>query len=548
MIPSVAPKRTAAGGGKEVAAGEIAELRARVASLEADLARERSAREWIEQSSEAAWRCELDVPLAPALAEDAQIDHIYRHARLADGNDAMARMYGFTKADEIRGVRLGSMLPPEDAANREFLRAFIRSGYRLEGAESHELDRDGRSRWFSNSLVGVVEDGLLVRALGTQRDVTDRKDLEEDLRQAMKMEALGRLAAGLAHDFNNLLTAIIGHAEMADERLPEGSEVRHDVDSISVAAERAASLTRQLLAIARRQVVQPVALDLNEVIRRLESVLTRLLPRDVTLVTQLAPGLWPVLADRGQMEQVLLNLAVNARDAMPGGGRLELETSNVELESGEHVAVLVSDSGTGMDDEVRRHLFEPYFTTKEVGRGSGLGLATCHGIVAQTGGRIEVTTEPERGSTFRVSLPRAPVAAPAAPAPRDETELDAPRGTENVLVVEDEPAVRLLACRVLRALGYEVVEARNGDEALEVLQRRSSTIDLMLTDMVMPRMSGRELAERARRVDPGLRILFMSGYPGSSVLDGDAAVRHFLPKPFTRAVLASAVRQALDLN
>src|SRR5712691_10651408 len=344
-------------------------------------------RSFIAQSSEGVSRLEIDPPVPIKLPEEEQIDRLYAGARIAECNDAMARMYGFSEARELIGTLLADLHNVTDPANREQIRTFIRAGYRIADSETREHDREGRSRVFLNNVVGFLEDGHLVRVWGTQRDMTDQRHLEQQFRQSQKMEAVGQLAGGIAHDFNNLLTAILGNTQLLLRDLPPGDAKRGDVEEIRKASERAASLTRQLLAYSRRQMLQPEVLDLNGVVAEMDRMLRRLIGEHIALVTVLAPELGRVRADPNQLEQVIVNLAVNARDAMPDGGKLTIETANVELDAtyaqahlgsvpGSYAMVAVTDTGVGMDATVRAHLFEPFFTTKEVGKGTGLGLAT----------------------------------------------------------------------------------------------------------------------------------------------------------------------------
>src|SRR5213593_3854093 len=418
-------------------------------------------RSFIAQSSEGVSRLEIDPPVPISLSEEEQIDRLYAGARIAECNDAMARMYGYEEARDLVGTTLADLHNVTDPTNREQIRAFIRTGYRMSDSETREHDREGRPRVFLNNVVGFVEDGHLVRVWGTQRDVTAQRHLEEQFRQSQKMEAVGQLAGGIAHDFNNLLTAILGNTQLLLRDLPPGDSKRGDVEEIRKASERAASLTRQLLAYSRRQMLQPVVLDLNGVVAEMDKMLRRLIGEHIALVTVLAPELGRVRADPNQLEQVIVNLAVNARDAMPDGGKLTIGTANVELDEtfaqahlgsvpGPCAMLAVSDTGAGMDATVRAHLFEPFFTTKEVGKGTGLGLATVYGIVKQSGGYISVYSEPGHGSSFKIYLPR--ITAPAGPAGGAQ-KTGAERGTETVLVVEDEPAVLTLSRRALGAQG-----------------------------------------------------------------------------------------------
>jgi two-component system, cell cycle sensor histidine kinase and response regulator CckA len=401
------------------------------------------------------------------------------------------------------------------------------------------------------------EAGAVLGAIAVNEDVTERLLLEERLHQAQKMEAVGRLAGGVAHDFNNLLTVIIGCGDLLLQALPPEGPGRALAEEVAKAGERAASLTRRLLAFSRKQALAPKVLDLNALVADLEGLLRRLLGEDVALTTALQPGLRPVRADPGQLEQVLMNLAANARDAMPQGGRLTVETRNVNLDEGyarlrpevrpgPYALLAVSDTGHGMTEEVKAHLFEPFFTTKGQGSGTGLGLATAFGVVKASGGHIEVYSEPGAGSTFKVYLPRAEDAQ--RPRKSYPGNAAAPPGAEAVLVVEDEAAVRALTCQVLKGLGYAVLEAANGEEALRACGPGGRRVDLLVTDVVMPGLGGRQLAERLLALHPGLRVLYLSGYPD------DAVVRHgileqevnFLQKPFSPAALAQKVREVLD--
>ncbi len=513
-------------------------------------------RSFIAQSSEGVSRLEIDPPVPINLPEEEQIDRLYGGARIAECNDAMARMYGLSEARELVGTRLADLHTVSDPANREQIRTFIRSGYRISDSETREHDRDGRSRVFLNNVIGFLEDGHLVRVWGTQRDVTDQRHLEEQFRQSQKMEAVGQLAGGIAHDFNNLLTAILGNAQLLLRDLPAGDAKRGDVEEIRKASERAASLTRQLLAYSRRQMLQPVVLDLNVVVAEMDKMLRRLIGEHIALATVLAPDLGRVRADPNQIEQVIVNLAVNARDAMTEGGKLTIETANIDLDEpfaqthlgslpGPYAMLAVTDSGTGMDGTVRAHLFEPFFTTKEVGKGTGLGLATVYGIVKQSDGYISVYSEPGHGSSFKIYLPR--ITAPAGPAGAAQ-KTGAERGTETVLVVEDEPAVLTLSRRALEAHGYVVLAASDAAAAMRIVERHGGTIHLLVTDVVMPGLSGRELADRLTSRRPGIRVLYMSGYPGDAVVQHGALPlgSAFLQKPFSADGLARKVRDVLD--
>jgi nitrogen-specific signal transduction histidine kinase/CheY-like chemotaxis protein len=397
--------------------------------------------------------------------------------------------------------------------------------------------------------------GEITHFIAIKVEVTERKRLEQQLRQAQKMEAVGRLAGGVAHDFNNLLTIISGYSELLLEHPGEVEPLRGYVNEIRNASGRAASLTRQLLAFSRQQVLAPRVLDLNAVVANVEKMLKRLIGEDIDLVTVLGESLWPVKADPGQLEQVLLNLAVNARDAMPKGGMLTIETANVEMDKsyaqrhfplspGPYVLLAFSDTGIGMDAETQARLFEPFFTTKEMGKGTGLGLATVYGIVKQSGGYIWVYSKVGKGTTFKIYLPRSDEVAESEPR---RNGVKAQSGTETLLLVEDEEAVRALVRSALKEKGYRVLEASGGEEALKLSEQYGGPIDLLVTDVVMPQMSGPELADRLANSHPQIKVLYISGYTDYAglhhgALDLGAA---FLQKPFSPEALARKVREVL---
>jgi len=392
---------------------------------------------------------------------------------------------------------------------------------------------------------------------GTGIDITERKQLEEQLRQSQKMEAVGKLAGGVAHDFNNLLTIITGYSQLLFDRVGPDSPLRGNLMEIKKAGDRASSLTQQLLAFSRRQVLKPKVLDLNAVVAGLEGMLQRLVGEDIHLVTALDPELGPVKADPGQIEQVIMNLVVNARDAMPKGGRLTIETANVERTTSDIqgqslkgparcARLAVSDTGCGMDAQTQARIFEPFFTTKEVGKGTGLGLSTVYGIVQQSGGHIEVSSEVGRGTTFEIYLSRVDDAVEERGG--DTVAADLPRGAETVLVVEDEPGVRALVRDTLRMRGYSVLEARHGIEALVIGGQHPGPIHLLMADVVMPQMNGREVAERLLRVRPDIKVLYVSGYSEDAIVHHGVLTpgTNFLQKPFTPGALADKVREVLD--
>jgi two-component system, cell cycle sensor histidine kinase and response regulator CckA len=388
-------------------------------------------------------------------------------------------------------------------------------------------------------------------------EMDERQQLAEQLRQAQKMETVGRLAGGVAHDFNNLLTVILGYTTLGIKTSPTLPVLRTYLEDIQSAAQRAADLTQQLLAFSRRQMIDPKVINLNDLILSILPMQRRIISENIDLVTLLAPDLWTTWADPGQMQRVVMNLVVNARDAMPGGGKLTIETMNLsldkvsirpspELNPGDYVLLSISDNGIGMTDEIMAQIFDPFFTTKEVGEGTGLGLSSCYGIVAQIGGCITVDSQVDCGTTFRVYLPRAEEEASTEQLREELTYL--PRGHETVLVAEDEPAIRNLISHVLQDQGYQVLQAANGIAALlEATRRTQESIDLLITDMVMPQMGGIELAKQLRAMWPDIRILFISGY--TNLLDARdlmALGGEFLQKPLLPSTLAVKVRELLD--
>ncbi len=466
-----------------------------------------------------------------------------------------ARLLGREAGDLIGKSQLDYVAPPErPAVASVFAEAVANPGVPVR-TEFRTQRPDGSWTLLEGALVGRLDDPAVAGVVSNFRDVTQRKRLEEELRQSQKLQAVGQLAGGIAHDFNNLLGVILGRAEMLERRLTAAlpAELRH-ASEIRIASERAAALTRQLLAFSRKQVLAPELLDVNAVVTELEPMLRRLIGEDVELEMAAAPGLSLVKVDRGQLEQVLMNLAVNARDAMPGGGKLLVETAEVELDEpyqrahpearvGRQVLLAVSDTGTGIDAATLPRIFEPFFTTKEMGKGTGLGLSTVHGIVNQSGGHISVYSVPGAGSTFKVYLPISQESTPPALAASV-----AVRGSETILVLEDEPRLRKLILETLSEAGYRALIASTPEEALALAAGETPRIDLLLTDVVMPGTTGQALAERLAAERPGMRVLFMSGYTAAAI------VRHgvlekglaFLPKPFTRATLLRRVRALLD--
>jgi PAS domain S-box-containing protein len=486
---------------------------------------------------------------------------IYRSTpdgRLLDVNPAMVEMLGYGSAAELLQVNLATDVY-RDPDRRSRLVEQYGDQPIFQGVEVQWKRKDG-------TPITVVVSGRPVRDAGGRivcfegiaENVTERRVLEEQLRQSQKIEAVGRLAGGIAHDFNNLLMLIKGYCELLLDHIGRDPNLRRYGEEIERAANRATSLTQQLLAFSRKQVLEPKVLDLNHVVADMEKMLQRLLGEDIELAIHLARDLGHTKADPNQLEQVILNLAVNARDAMPRGGKLSLETDNVDLDAlyarshagarpGSYVMLAVSDTGEGMTPDIKARIFEPFFTTKEKGKGTGLGLSTVYGIVKQSEGYIWVYSEPGRGTTFKVYLPRVDAPAELPERARDRARL---RGTETILLVEDEEGVRKVAREFLEEAGYTVLEARHGDDALQIAALHTGALHLLITDVVMPRMSGRELAERLMKMKPNLRVLYISGYTD------DAIVHHgvlesgvaFLQKPFNRDALFRKVRDVLALT
>ena len=407
----------------------------------------------------------------------------------------------------------------------------------------------------TEGTISAIRDasGKITGFVSARHDVTEMVRLEDQLRQAQKMESIGRLAGGVAHDFNNLLTVISGYSDLLLRDLEQPPNLRDYVAEIRRAAGNAASLTQQLLTFSRRQIIKPRPMDLNQVVSEIERLVQRLVGEDIEVITVLDPSLGMVRMDADQMNQILMNLAANARDAMPQGGRLTLLTSNIQFRagvgsaatSGRAVLLTVIDTGVGMSEETRQQIFEPFFTTKKKGRGTGLGLSTVYGIVEQNGGRIEVQSEPGKGTTFRVYLPRLEDVRPVVEHPRKS--LASLRGSETILVVEDQTEIRTLMCQVLQSYGYSTISATHGEEALRKAREYQSTIDLLLTDVIMPGMTGKELADELIQSRPAMKVLYTSGYSGEvishrGVLDSGVA---YLPKPFTPEALAVKVRSVL---
>jgi two-component system cell cycle sensor histidine kinase/response regulator CckA len=478
-----------------------------------------------------------------------------KKGRLLDMNQSALDLFGYSR-EELLGMRIGDLYA-DIFEDRRIQKELEQKGYAKDVVS--KLVRKNGSERHSELTVSVKKYGY-DSVIGYQsiiRDISERKRLEEQLFQSQKMEAIGRLAGGVAHDFNNLLTTIIGHSDIMLMDLTENSPFRADLEGIRKASDRAAALTRQLLAFSRRQVLQPKVLDLNKVIADTEKMLRRLIGEDVELSTVFGQDIGRVKVDPGQMEQVILNLAVNARDAMPDGGRVTIETTNVDLDdayvqkhhvvvAGPYLMMAVSDTGVGMDKETQSQIFDPFFTTKEQGQGTGLGLSTVYGIVKQSGGYIWVYSEPDVGTTFKIYLPR--VEEEAELLQKERVPKEVPCGSETILLVEDDEMVLRLAGRILNRHGYKVLEAPNAEEALRIGNQYEKPIHLILTDVVMPGMSGRALAERMRDVKPEAKVLFMSGYTDHAIVHHGVLDKEvtFFQKPFASETLLLKVREVLD--
>ncbi len=458
----------------------------------------------------------------------------------------------FEEEDTTRKVVLAKL-----SGDVSFHDTFERTYRRKDGSTLPVLVEDRVIRDKGNRIIGIRS---------TVEDITERRRTEEalrkseeQLRQWQRVEAIGRLAGGVAHDFNNLLMTIKGCSELLLGAFDRRDPRREEVEEILKAADRATSLTRQLLAFGRRQVLQPQVLDLNAVVMNMDKMLRRVIGEDVQLNTSLHRDLWSVKVDPGMIEQVIMNLAVNSRDAMPNGGKLTIETTNVahdeeyashhvSVKPGYYVMLAITDTGCGMDKETQSHLFEPFFTTKEKGKGSGLGLSTVYGIIKQSGGNIWTYSEPGLGTTFKIYLPRVEETSLAYKPEIRRKEISAPGGTETVLLVEDEEAVRSMVSKVLQNKGYRVLEASHGNAALEVCDKFEGPIHLMVTDVIMPQMSGRELAERLALMRPEMQVLYMSGYPDNTIVQHGVLEpgTAFLQKPFTINALELKVREILN--
>jgi two-component system, cell cycle sensor histidine kinase and response regulator CckA len=479
--------------------------------------------------------------------------------RVTAWNPSAERIFGYSR-QEAMGKHANFIVPPEyrqqvDQVGKELMQQT--GGTR---STNDNITKDGARiscEWYNTPLVD--DSGRVLGVASLVQDVTERVALEERLRQSQKMEAVGRLAGGVAHDFNNLLTVILGYSQIVADGVPAGSQLAESTAQIKSAADRASGITRQLLAFSRKQVLSPRVINLNDTMMNLDSLLRRLIGEDIEVLTVPASDLGSVKADPGQIEQVIMNLALNARDAMPNGGKLTLETANVTLdeayaqrhrptEPGRYVMLAVTDTGHGMSEETQARIFEPFYTTKEVGKGTGLGLSMVYGIIKQSGGNIWVYSEPDRGTSFKIYLPR--VDQPVELAGAETRSKAVQRGTETILLVEDDPQLRQLSSSVLAHCGYKVLAAAGPEEGLAICKENHRDIRLLVTDVVMPHMNGRQLAERIAQISPSVKVLYISGYTSNAIVHYGVLDPGlwFLPKPFTLSALIAKVREVLDAN
>ena len=477
--------------------------------------------------------------------------------RVTDWNPSAERMFGYSRQEAI-GQHASFIVPTQFRQQVEQVGQELLNQKGGTRSTNDNLTRDGRiisCEWYNTPLVD--ESGRVLGVASLVQDVTERVALEERLRQSQKMEAVGRLAGGVAHDFNNLLTVILGYSQILAEGVPTGSRMAESTAQIKSAADRASGITRQLLAFSRKQVLSPRVINLNDIMLNLDSLLRRLIGEDIEVLTVPANDLGSVKADPGQIEQVIMNLALNARDAMPEGGKLTLETANALLdeayaqrhrptEPGRYVMLSVTDTGHGMSPETQARIFEPFYTTKEVGKGTGLGLSMVYGIIKQSGGNIWVYSEPDRGTSFKIYLPR--VDQPAESTGTENRPQTVQRGTETILLVEDDPQLRQLSSSVLSHCGYKVLTAAAPEEGVAICKENHRDIRLLVTDVVMPRMNGRQLAEQIQQITPNVKVLYISGYTSNAIVHYGVLDRGlwFLPKPFTLSALVAKVREVLD--
>ena len=516
---------------------------------------------FIAHSGQEISRFEFENPIPIDLPVKDQVELMYNTGLLVECNDLKAKHYGFDTVDEVIGKPFKDFVNSKERIET-VLQAFIASNYKLNNRETIENDEKGNEKHYSTSLIGTIKDNNLTRIWGTQRDITAQKRAEkayliaeEQLRQSQKIEPIGRLAGGIAHDFNNFLAVIMLQVDMINQQLSNDDPLRLRINEIKTVTDNAARMVKQLLAFGRKQTLQPRPVVLNDVVEEFIKIIRTLIGEDIEIKLTLDSDLGVCFVDPNQITQVLMNLAVNARDAMSEGGVLKISSKNLTIDEntfkhkaqpkGSYIELSVSDNGSGMDSKTKKHIFEPFFTTKEAHKGTGLGLATVYGIIKQSKGFIWVDSKIDEGATFTVHFPRTDKVARIV---KQKKVISIPQGTETILLVEDEKQIRKSSKEVLESLGYTIIDAKDGEQAIETAENYEGEIHLLLTDVVMPKMNGRELAREIKSLHPESTILFMSGYADDiisrhGILEEDV---HFLGKPFSPLTLAVSVRNALE--
>jgi len=528
---------------------------------------EEKLRNFVEFTSLGIWCFQPLKPVSINIPEDQMIDEFFKSICI-ECNDTYASMMGVAK-ENILGLKLSDAMPDTDE-NRDYLRDFIKKGFKLSGGISRELTEDGKEKYFSNSMVGVIKNGKLINAWGTQIDVTERKQAEEalkkseeQLRQIQKLEGIGQLAGGIAHDINNILTAMIGNTELALRGLKMGKNISNNLEQVMSGGRKAGELVTKILAFSRKQIIYPEVIDVNNTILNLAETLHRVISEDIKIKMDLNDNISLVKADPTQIEQILINLAVNAQDAIQQKKKpktekvITVETAAVSLDKeyvsshigstiGPHILISVSDSGVGMNKEIINRIFEPFFTTKELGKGTGLGLSTVYGIVKQNHGSIYVYSEPGEGTTVKIYWP----AFMGKTQPKKKVKGEKVKGgSETILFVEDDDKVRKASEQLLVLYGYKVLSTLNGRLALDLIKKKNIKIDMLVTDVVMPEMGGIELSEKLKKIYPGLKILYCSGYPDNQIVSAYGILNqdvNFIPKPYSSKELAKKIREILD--
>jgi len=543
-------------GGQEILESFVIDISDRVKAERALEIRNLQYQSFIHNSLVGIWRLDFREPIPTALPSREIARQILETGYFSECNDAFAKMYGASSQEEWIGRPLNDVVVNFEVSLGRVEKVVL-NDFKTELIDNEEKDSRGNIRYFRNSYFGFVENNALQWMWGIQLDITEHKRLEAQYQQAQKMEAIGNLAGGIAHDFNNLMTVVNGYSELLLNELHEPAKLETGIRAIQKAGMRAASLTTQLLAFSRQQIIQPKIIHLNQTVSDITGMLRRLIGEDVELSTHLAPGLRRIEIDPGQIEQVIMNLAVNARDAMPQGGKLDIETMNIDLDEkytrqhvdigeGKYVMLVISDTGVGMEETTKQKIFEPFFTTKSKDKGTGLGLSTVYGIVRQNKGAINVYSEPGKGTIFKIYLPAVATESEESGLRTDHPETQV--GTESILVVEDEEMVRSLVCNILQSHGYDVQDTTSPQHALDICEQSSRTFHLMITDVIMPGLSGPELAEKCLKIRPELKVLYLSGYTERSIVNHGIVEDDisFLQKPFSSAALLQKVREVID--